>query len=147
MKNSIILGCGIVVSILFLIFSTSIFEALYYEREFSNEMYNQRLYSTVAILTAVIAWGFAALYYYVIDSVRFSRWYHWGVVMVATALVAATVTDLYADNVFAEAGLNFTNKLFGFCVMDGILGAVLFSIASFAMRWWSKNCRHTPIPE
>ena len=24
---------------------------------------------------------------------------------------------------------------------------VLFVIASFAMRWWSSNCRHTPIPE
>lgn len=147
MKNSIILGCGIVISLLFLIFPSSIFEAFYYEREFSNEMYNQGLYTVVAIATAAVVWLFAALFYYVIDSVRFSRWYHWLVMMVLAVFVVMTVNTVYPDSVFASAGLNFSHRLFSFSIVNGIIAAVLFAIASFSMRWWSKNCRHTPIPE
>lgn len=147
MKNSILLGCGIVISVLFMIFPTDIFEAFYYEREFSNEMYNQGLYTTTAIVTVAVAWILAALFYYVIDSVRFSRWYHWLIMMVASALSAIAANTFYAGNVFAESGLDFSSRLFGFGIVDGILAAVIFTVASFSMRWWSKNCRHTPIPE
>ena len=29
----------------------------------------------------------------------------------------------------------------------GSVAAVTFVIASYSMRWWSSNCRHTPIPQ
>lgn len=147
MKKSIILGIGIVVSIFFIIFSASIFEAFYYEREFSNEMYNQGLYTVVAIATVAVVWLFAALFYYIIDSVRFSRWYHWGVMMIAAVFVVMLINTVYPDSVFASVGLNFSHRLFSFSIVNGIIAAVLFALASFSMRWWSKNCRHTPIPE
>ena len=47
MKNSILLIAGAVISLLFLVLNTKIFEALYFERQFSNEMYNQNLYFVV----------------------------------------------------------------------------------------------------
>lgn len=141
------LGCGIALSVLFIIFSTDIFETFYYEREFSNEMYNQGLYTTVAVITVGVAWLLAALFYYVIDSVRFSRWYHWTIMMAAAVLAVIAVNTFYADKVFAESGLDFSGRLFGFGIVDGIYAAVVFAVASFSMRWWSKNCRHTPIPE
>lgn len=40
-------------------------------------MYNENLYLVVAVITAAVAWGGAALFYYVVNSVSFSRWYHW----------------------------------------------------------------------
>ena len=79
-KNLILLIAGLVITLVFLIFSTKIFESLYYEREFSNEMYNQNLYFVVAIVTAIIAWASAGIFYYAINSVSFSRWYHWLIV-------------------------------------------------------------------
>ena len=84
MKNTILLIAGLVITLLFLILSTPIFENLYYEREFSNEMYNQNLYLVVAVVTALIAWAAAGIYYYAINSVSFSRWYHW---LIAVVLV------------------------------------------------------------
>jgi hypothetical protein len=68
---------GAVVTLLFLLFPAPVFELGYYEREFSNEMYNEHLYLIVAVVTAVVAWGAAGIFYYVVNSVSFSRWYPW----------------------------------------------------------------------
>ena len=77
MKNAFCLGMGVFITLVFLLFPSWIFEAGYYETEFSNEMYNENLYLVVAVITAAVAWGGAALFYYVVNSVSFSRWYHW----------------------------------------------------------------------
>ena len=147
MKNTILLIAGLVITLLFLILSTPIFENLYYEREFSNEMYNQNLYLVVAVVTALIAWAAAGIYYYAINSVSFSRWYHWLIVLRVAAVLAPTINYIYPNSIFSGDGLDFSAQLFSFCVMDFVVEAVLFIIASFSIRWWSSNCRHTPIPE
>ena len=100
MKNSILLISGLVVTLLFLIFSTSLFEALYYDREFSNEMYNQNLYFIVAIVTAVVVWVLAGIYYYAVNSVRFSCWYHWLIVLIAAMIIAPVINFTYPNNIF-----------------------------------------------
>ncbi|MBO4316038.1 MAG: hypothetical protein J5867_08785 [Prevotella sp.] len=146
-KNFILLIIGAVITLLFLVFSTKIFEMLYYERQFSNEMYNQNLYFVVAVITALIAWGLAGIYYYAINSVSFSRWYHWLVVLGVAVVLTSVVNYIYPNNIFSADGLDFTAQLFSFCVVNAAVEAVLFIVASFSMRWWSSNCRHTPIPE
>lgn len=147
MKHSILLIAGILLTVLFLIFSTPLFESLYYEREFSNEMYNQNLYLTVAIVTAVVAWSLAGIYYYVINSVSFSRWYHWLLMLAGAAVLAPVINYTYPDSIFSDLGYDFGAQLFSFCMVNLMITAVLFVIASFSVRWWSSNCRHTPIPE
>ena len=146
-KNLILLIAGLVITLLFLVFSTQVFESLYYEREFSKEMYNQNLYFVVAIVTTVIAWASAGIFYYAINSVSFSRWYHWLVVLGVAVVLSAVVNYIYPNNIFSSDGVDFSAQLFSFCVVNMAVEAVLFIIASFSMRWWSSNCRHTPIPE
>jgi hypothetical protein len=146
-KNTILLITGLIITLLFLVFSTKIFESLYYEREFSNEMYNQNLYFVVAIVTAIIAWVAAGIFYYAINSVSFSRWYHWLTVLGVAVVLSAVVNYIYPNNIFSGDGLDFSAQLFSFCVVNVAVEAVLFIVASFSMRWWSSNCRHTPIPE
>ncbi|WP_314077793.1 hypothetical protein [Hoylesella pleuritidis] len=147
MKNFILLISGLVITLLFLVFPASVFEALYYEREFSNEMYNQNLYFSVALVTAFVAWSFAGIYYYLIDSVSFSRWYHWLLMLVTAVVLTSVINYIYPDDIFSSAGLDFVGQLFSFCIVDLAIEIVLFVIASFSLRWWSANCRHTPIPE
>ena len=146
-KNLILLIAGLVITLVFLIFSTKIFESLYYEREFSNEMYNQNLYFVVAIVTAIIAWASAGIFYYAINSVSFSRWYHWLVVLGVAVVLYAVINYIYPNNIFTSDGFDFSAQLFSFCIVNLAVEAVLFIIASFSMRWWSSHCRHTPIPE
>lgn len=146
MKNSILLIAGIVLTVLFIIFPSAIFEVGYYDTDFSNLMYNDNVYIIVAIIIAAVAWGGAALFYYVINSVSFSRWYHWLISLGVMSLLAAVVNYLYADGVLSEEG-DYGVQLFSFSVIDALYTAILFIIASFSIRWWSSNCRHTPIPE
>ena len=145
MKNSILLITGAVLSLLFLVLNTQIFELFYYDSAFSYAM--ESFYFVVAVVTVLIAWGLAAVFYYVINSVRFSRWYNWLAVL-GVACVAAPVTSfVICNNAFSAEGYNFSAQLFSFCVVVLAVEAVLFIVASFSMRWWSSNCRHTPIPE
>ncbi len=146
-KNILLFVLGAVISVLFIVFSTSLFEVLYYEREFSNEMYNANLYLPLAFVDVMVAWVLAAIYYYVINSVRFSRWYHWLIVLVIAMVLAPSINYIYANAAFADDGLAFYSQLLGFTMVGVIIEAVLFIIVSFSLRWWSSNCRHTPIPE
>lgn len=142
-----LLVAGAVITLLYLLLGSSLYEALYYEREFSNEMYNENLYFMVSVVTILVAWSFAGIYYYVINSVSFSRWYHWLLVLVAACVAAPTINFAYPNSVFRALGYDFSAQLFGFCMVDLAIEAVLFVVVSFAIRWWSSNCRHTPIPE
>ena len=147
MKKGMLLVAGAVITLLYLLLGSSLYEALYYEREFSNEMYNENLYFMVSVVTILVAWSFAAIYYYVINSVSFSRWYHWLLVLVAACVAAPVINFTYPNSVFRALGYDFSAQLFGFCMVDLAIEAVLFVVVSFAIRWWSSNCRHTPIPE
>ena len=143
MKKGMLLVAGAVITLLYLLLGSSLYEALYYEREFSNEMYNENLYFMVSVVTILVAWSFAAIYY----SVSFSRWYHWFLVLVAACVAAPVINFAYPNSVFRALGYDFSAQLFGFCMVDLAIEAVLFVVVSFAIRWWSSNCRHTPIPE
>lgn len=147
MKNTILLIVGIVLTFLFLLFPSAVFEIGYYEREFSNEMYNEGLYLIVAVITTVVAWGASALFYYVINSVSFSRWYHWLIVLVVAGVLAPVINCTYSGHLFSSLGYDFSAQLFSFGVVDFVLTILLYTLASFGLRWWSSNCRHTPIPE
>ena len=135
MKNAILLITGAVITFLFLLFAIPLFEGMYYEREFSNEMFNENVYLMISVVTVVI------------NSVRFSRWYHWLVMLAIAAFVTPTINYIYADSIFTALDYDFTHQLWSFASVNLVVEVVLFVIASFSMRWWSTNCRHTPIPE
>lgn len=146
-KNTILLIAGVVVTLLFIILAIPLFETMFYEREFSTAMYNENIYMLVSVVTAIVAWAVAGVFYYVINSVSFSRWYHWLIMLAVAAIVAPAINYFYADGVFAAMDYDFSRQLFLFAIVNMLAEAVLFVVASFSMRWWSSNCRHTPIPE
>ena len=147
MKNIILLAAGLLLTLLFLILSATVFEEIFYEREFSNEMYNQGLYLPASLLVTGMAWAMAAVYYYLINSVNFSRWYHWIIMLIVTAVLSTTGVYAYTGNALADEGLSFGFQLTIFSGVCTAMTVLFFIIASFSMRWWSSNCRHTPIPE
>ena len=146
-RNTLLLITGIVLTVLFIIFSTTVLEAMYYEDEFSVDMYNQNLYFIVAVISAVEAWAFAGIYYYVINSVSFSRWYHWLLVLAIAAVSVPIEIYVYLNGAFDTEGVSYSSQLLSFSVVVMVVEALLFVLASYSVRWWSSNCRHTPIPE
>lgn len=147
MRQLILLFAGIILTILFMVFATDLFEMFYYEMQFSNEMYNNGLYFVASLSTAIIAWLCAAIFYYGINSVSFSRWYHWLVMLVIAGIIVTAINVPYLESVFSDNGIDFSKELAVFAVVNIIIECIVYTIASFSMRWWSTNCRHTPIPE
>lgn len=147
MRQLILLFTGIILTILFMVFATDLFEMFYYEMQFSNEMYNNGLYFVASLSTAIIAWLCAAIFYYGINSVSFSRWYHWLVMLIIAGIIVTAINVPYLESVFSDNGIDFSKELAVFAVVNIIIECIIYTIASFSMRWWSTNCRHTPIPE
>lgn len=147
MRQLILLFTGIILTILFMVFATDLFEMFYYEMQFSNEMYNNGLYFVASLSTAIIAWLCAAIFYYGINSVSFSHWYHWLVMLVIAGIIVTAINVPYLESVFSDNGIDFSKELAVFAVVNIIIECIIYTIASFSMRWWSTNCRHTPIPE
>lgn len=144
MKNSILLGVGIAVTLLFIVFASTFYECFGLPVDFSYEMYNDGHYFVVSVITSLSAWSMAALFYYIINSVSFSRWYHWLITLLAASTLSTIVVYAYLDNALAE---DFSSSLVSFSVIEFVTAAILYLVVSFAIRWWSSNCRHTPIPE
>ena len=44
MKDWMYLLAGVIITVLYLVFATPIYELMYYDAEFSNEMYNENMY-------------------------------------------------------------------------------------------------------
>lgn len=147
MKNSILLAIGLIVTAAAIALSDTLFEALYFDNEFSNEMYNSHLYFTNILIVAITAWGLAAIYYYIINSVSFSRWYHWLMLLAAAVIICPIASYFYITGTMEEMQLNFEHQAFHFVLTEAFVEAAMFVIASFSIRWWSSNCRHTPFPE
>ena len=136
---------GVVLTIVFWFFRVELYEALYNVNGFSNAMYNHGAYGVVALITIVVSWGMAAIYYYVINSVKFDRWYHWLAIMGVTSVLSPLICYIVVDNLLE--GMDYSTAEFTFEVYNVFFTVLTFLIASFSIRWWSSNCRHTPIPQ
>ena len=151
MKHLVYLGIGIVVTIVFFILSCSdgfnIYEQLFFNQGYNDKMFNLNMYPVIAAITIGLAWGGAAIFYYAINSVKFDRWYHWLAVLGVVAVLTPVVCYIYNDTVFADNGLMYITESIMFELQTVLFAALLFIVASFSMRWWSSNCRHTPIPQ
>jgi len=151
MKHFVYLMVGIGITVLFFILSCTdgfnIWEVMYFNQGFNDKMFNLNVYPVIAAIAIAVAWGGAAIYYYAINSVKFDRWYHWLAVLGAVAIVAPVVCYIYNDSVFASNGLMYVGESIQFEMQTVLFTALLYIVASYSMRWWSSNCRHTPLPQ
>ena len=143
----VLLVTGALLSLLLVVFAAQVVAFVYCGRAFSSGWFIQGNYTTVALLAVGVAWVLAAVFYYAVNSVSFSRWYHWLIVLAVAAMTVPVVVYVWLDGQFAGDGLDFSGQLFSFSLMAMLVEVVIFTLASFSMRWWSSNCRHTPFPE
>lgn len=138
------LAIGAIITALFIIFSNKFYELLYYNGEFSNEMYNEKLYTVVAIYTSSICWGMALLFYWIID--RLDRWFYWIISLFIVMALSPTVVYYYCDSVFRENNMDMlTIPLKNFDIINLAVTFVLYLIVCFSVKKLSRNCSTTPI--
>ncbi len=145
------------VSVLFIVMAGQIFPNLYLgvpDAEGNIDSFRQELIDLnytmpLGLATVAIPWVMAVIYYYVINSVHFDRWWHWVLIMAITALLTSFADWQYLFPRFESRDLMeyYSSSLMALSGWNAVLAGIIFTVASFGIRWWSSNCRHTPIPQ
>ena len=146
-QHFVYLAVGVAATILFYVLRVSAYECIYQVPGFSDQFYNAGLYDMIPLITIAIPWAAAGIYYYAINSVRFDRWYHWLLVGLIATLLTPIVGYMVNSSVFNDMGVSYVAESLAFELANLVWAALMFIVASFSMRWWSTNCRHTPIPQ
>lgn len=137
------LAIGLVITILYLIFATPLYELLYPgSSEYANEMYNNNMYFVEAIILTMTTWGLALIYYIFIDN--FPSFWCWFLFLIAALAVAPLVGYYYVNHAFEEFNLDFAFELMNFAFINIAVSGILFFCISICIKGLSKNCSTTP---
>lgn len=136
----------------------------FYGQDLADHLYGLNINDTGAFdsasqylsvgLTMVISSIFLALLYYkIVDSPRYSRWYHWLIVL-AIAVIFNLFIGFYLPYLSWDTGKMATavknaigtGNLWGFGFANAVLSLFWFFAASliFKQRWVSTNCSTSP---
>ena len=131
-------------------FFSNWYELLAYLGDFSEDMYNQSLYLSIGLCMTLIPVGVLTIYYYAINSVKFSKWWHW--LLLVVVLCAINFGIAYSTSYYELAYLyEQQNKVlpygiefFSFSLVNVLWSFVVSFVWSLIIKWGSKNCRRTP---
>lgn len=154
-----LLACAACFIILFVMLGGHIYPALYMGQAdtggmqdmFREDLRSQSWTMHLSMLVAFIPTLMAGLFYYVINSVHFDRWWNWLIVAAISALLTAWGAIRLLNSCMEEfqPGLSdyYAPLTQVMAAWAALFAFVIFTVSSFGMRWWSSNCRHTPIPQ
>jgi len=122
----------------------------------TEESWGASHYVMYGLIALGIALAVMLIYYYVINHPRFNKWWSWMLMMllvgVSNLLVGAGITlgDLGAGEI-GDCMINSENggihdyNCWMFGLANFFLSAIFFILFSFAFKWWSTNCKRTPV--
>lgn len=120
----------------------------------------KNLFLSIGIVTLAIALVFVVLYYYIINSARFNKWWHWLIVLLGvgatnlfigygwTAGELPNIGDclMYLDGDKAKNPIELITEMD--CWLLGLanffVSSLFFFIFSIAFKWRSSQCKRTP---
>ena len=131
-------------------FFSNWYELLAYLGEFSEDMYNENLYITIGLCMVLIPVSVLTLYYYAVNSVKFSKWWHWLLLVVvlgginfgiAYSVSLNELSYLYEQQ---NKGLPYVFEFLSFSLINMFWTFAVSLVWSLMIKWGSKNCRRTP---
>lgn len=127
-------------------------------------------FHTIGLVMILISLLIFLLYYYVINHPRINRWWHWMIFLLLSGIInlftgfAYTYSKLnggvipacFTHSSFETTpegsiyGANGTEILFNsncwqFGIANAIISIAFFTIFSFSFKWWSRNCKRSPL--
>lgn len=118
------------------------------------------LFIPIGAITLTLALVFVLGYYYIINSARFNKWWHWSIVLLLIGIINMLIGHYWTaselpnigDCLMYIDGDKETNPtalinesdfwLFGFA--NFLVSSLFFIAFSFLFKWWSKQCHKTP---
>lgn len=123
---------------------------------------NPALFSRIALWTLSISLVIGVLYYYIINSSRFHRWWSWLIMLFSNSLLCfffayRWIIEDFKNNLIGdcllyqrdEAGTIIESYItdssfWGFSLANAIISLFLFFMLSMLLKWRSVNCRKSP---
>ncbi len=106
------------------------------------------MFGWIMIIGSIIM---ATLFYYIINHPRFNKWSHWLLILGISLLFQYTIPYFTLSD-HLEVGricsdlIVHKSDISGFAFTNLLLALVIYIVASFVMRWWSRNGSCTPYP-
>ena len=126
------------------------YELLAYFEGFSDDMYHQNLYITIGLCMVLIPVAVLTVYYFAVNSVRFSKWWHWLLLVVLLSAInffisySASYNELSYMYEQQNNHLPYGIELVSFSLINMLWSFVVSFVWSMIIKWGSKNCRRTP---
>lgn len=123
---------------------------LVYLGNFSNDMFNNNLYVVIGLCMLLIPMVVLTLYYYVVNSVKFYKWYHWLILVAVLALINFLIAYFTSYNNLSyiyeqqNKALPYSADFFSFSLVNMVWTLVVSFIWSMIIKWGSSNCRRSP---
>ena len=128
----------------------------------TDDYTNPVLFPRIALWTLLISVLIGVLYYYVIISARFHRWWSWLIMMCFNGVLCFFfaywwIKEDFKDNLIGDCLLYLRNdsgdiadyyitdsSFWGFSLTNAILSIAVFFLLSMLLKWGSVNCRKSP---
>jgi len=127
------------------------YELLAYFPGFSDDMYNQNMYITIGLCMVLIPVVVLTIYYYMVNSVRFSKWWHWLLIVAVLCVInfgiAFSMTYNELSYVYEQLNkvLPFnTAEFIGFSMINALWTFIVSFVWSMIIKWGSTHLRRTP---
>ncbi|MCB9018133.1 MAG: hypothetical protein H6544_05985 [Prevotellaceae bacterium] len=144
------------------LFGANIAEYLWGYNCGTQDYTNPNVFNKIGLLVLLISLVLSFVYYYVLNSAKWNRWWHWLIVMFVCGIVNfyVGVQSVLADFLDGNIGdcLMYTrdenseiisqlineSDCWMFGVANMIVSMIFFFVLSFVIKWKSTNCKHTP---
>lgn len=117
-------------------------------------------YTSIGIVAVAIALVMMLVYYYLINSATYSRWYHWVIVLLIVGIsnfligyfwtsaelpnIGDCMMYLEGDKIKYPTMLVTEKHCWLFGLANFFVSVMFFIVFSFAFKWWSKQAGRSP---
>jgi uncharacterized BrkB/YihY/UPF0761 family membrane protein len=133
------------------LYSSNLAEHLSGWDEATGDYVKTNLFSQIGIFTLAINVLFCVLYYYIINHPRWNRAWVWSLVLLAVSVLSLLIGfivpfhDVLKENISSDLMPIDWKNCIGFGFANFIVSALIFVMFSFIIKWWSRNCKHSPL--
>ena len=123
-----------------------IFEFFFYSVPFSDDVFSEGLYAPIGITACILGVFFGFLFYYIINRPKFSKWYHWSIILLITFVINFLIGVFLPQPKLIALGLHYSSEYYMLGMANGVISVCAYILFMLFFRWFSTNAKQTPIP-
>ncbi|WP_046757946.1 hypothetical protein [Kordia jejudonensis] len=124
---------------------SKIFELLGRSGTFSEDLFQEGLYTSLGIINLLISLLIVLSFYFFINKPKFNTLRHWFYFLLGNFALCFIISFIYPKSVFT--GLNLEYQIIEYLVFalkSAIISTLMFIIWTYIWKWRKSHCQGTP---